>query len=263
MSEYSYIHLPLYPFFEALRKKGSQLGMDEYFSFIEALSKGFGLRGTEDLYRICKLLWFNPGDSAIQFRELFLQYWEEEQKSLLPSISESIEEVKEEIVNKIDNISSEAETEKRKEANKSQLRAEYDIDAEDEKDLEGFPPIYEPLASVESSSEESQTISRKLHISIDPHLLNRGKSAISQQEIEEVLAQYRFMEQSFSNKTDLRKVALSWRHLWKPTGVKKGTSVNIQATIGELAKNGGRLREVIYHQEEEYKAELMILVDDS
>ncbi|MEM6806062.1 MAG: hypothetical protein AAF696_31985, partial [Bacteroidota bacterium] len=28
-------------------------------------------------------------------------------------------------------------------------------------------------------------------------------------------------------------------------------------------KNGGRLRDVVYHQEEEYEAELMILLDDS
>lgn len=263
MSEYSHIKLPLYSFFEALRKKGSQLGMDEYFSFVEALSKGFGLKGGEDVYRTCKLLWFNPGDSAIQFRELFMQYWEEEQEGLLAYIEEDKEEEEEEIIEEVSNMGLETELEDKRESSKAQLRADYDVDAEDEKDLEGFPPIFEPLQSQESVSSESLPTPRKLQISLDSSLVDAAKSSISPQEIEEVLAQYRFLEQPFSSKTDLRKVALSWRHLWKASGVKNSSTVNIQATILALARNGGRLRDIVYHQEAEYEAELMILLDDS
>ena len=272
MAKQDFIHLPMYNFFEALRHKGVQLGMDEYFCLLEALSKGFGLQDPEALYKTCKLLWFNPGDSAIQFRELFLQYWEEEHryyKNLMAAEKEEEASEKADEIKSGDVISGEIEQEA--EIQRQQSRRVFDIDASDEKDLEGFPSIEEelPFSSNQMAQQSNAApsfdlnLGRKFRIPIDRSMIEGMLRSGNEQEVEEVLAQYRFMSQPFSSKSDPRKISLSWRHLWEHKGERATTRVDIPATIDKLARDGGRVREVVYQTEEIYEAKIMILIDDS
>ncbi len=61
MKELPSIHLPLYSFFDRLRKDSQLLGMQDYFLWIEAMEGGFGLESVSSLKRLCKAIWYKPG----------------------------------------------------------------------------------------------------------------------------------------------------------------------------------------------------------
>lgn len=69
--------LPLYAFFEQLRKNGFPLGTRDYTRLIDALQSGFGYEPTKgvflkkNLLHLCKLLWLKPQQSVHQFETLF------------------------------------------------------------------------------------------------------------------------------------------------------------------------------------------------
>ena len=74
------IELPLFLFFKQLeaydrQKKHRALGMDSYFQFLEVIGQGYGLQSKEELYWICKMLWFKPYHEPKQFRQLFDNYF--------------------------------------------------------------------------------------------------------------------------------------------------------------------------------------------
>lgn len=60
MKEHLSIVLPLYSFFNLIRKDSLLLGMEDYFLWIEALEGGFGLKDLSSLKYLCKILWYKP-----------------------------------------------------------------------------------------------------------------------------------------------------------------------------------------------------------
>ncbi len=81
--------LPLLNFFQALRKAGFALGVDDYALLWRALDGGFGIESSTALYRLCRTMWFKHGQSQTLFDELFAAAWRELQqaagKSAAPS----------------------------------------------------------------------------------------------------------------------------------------------------------------------------------
>ncbi len=69
--------LPLFGFFKALRKSGFVLGIDDYALLWESWNGGFGLENSQELYRLCRSLWFKPGQSIGSFEALFKTCWKE------------------------------------------------------------------------------------------------------------------------------------------------------------------------------------------
>lgn len=74
------LELPLLNFFTALGEydrlslgRQSQT-LDEYLLALELLDQGYGLVSKEDLYSLCKLLWFKPYHTEKAFRQLFETY---------------------------------------------------------------------------------------------------------------------------------------------------------------------------------------------
>ncbi|MEL6637520.1 MAG: hypothetical protein AAFW73_10210 [Bacteroidota bacterium] len=69
--------LPLYQLFEQLctyerrQLKHHTLSPQNYLELVEVLVRGYALVSPEDLYRLCKLLWFKPHFSESKFRALF------------------------------------------------------------------------------------------------------------------------------------------------------------------------------------------------
>lgn len=91
------IRLPLYDFFDALRKNGFSLGIAEYYVLLKALSLGYGIdRRTGQLdkditLKLCKTLWLKPNQSKFIFKQLFEQHLVplEKQTSNLNTLNES------------------------------------------------------------------------------------------------------------------------------------------------------------------------------
>lgn len=77
------VEIPLLRFFLDLRAYDKQslgrlgLGIDEYLLALETLDHGYGLEGADELFSICKALWFKPYHTEKAFRELFDKYLDE------------------------------------------------------------------------------------------------------------------------------------------------------------------------------------------
>jgi uncharacterized protein with von Willebrand factor type A (vWA) domain len=63
--------LPLRAFFQALRRYGFPLGVDDYLLLVEALNGGFGLKDETDLLNVCRAIWFKPNQSRDVFEHQF------------------------------------------------------------------------------------------------------------------------------------------------------------------------------------------------
>jgi uncharacterized protein with von Willebrand factor type A (vWA) domain len=73
--------LPLFSYFQQLQQSGYALGMGEYKLLVEALGhKETSPETAEDLLRLCRHLWYKPGQNIKVFEDLFWQFFEEEQK---------------------------------------------------------------------------------------------------------------------------------------------------------------------------------------
>jgi uncharacterized protein with von Willebrand factor type A (vWA) domain len=70
--------------FQSVRKAGMVLTLDEYDLLRQALAKGYGLGGWEDLKRICQLLWVKPSFNrdAKAFQQGFNQFRQRHQVEL-------------------------------------------------------------------------------------------------------------------------------------------------------------------------------------
>jgi uncharacterized protein len=68
---YNTTTLPLYTFFESLRKHHFELGIDDYTLLLNAIQGGFGLESKESLLRICKTLWLKSREHEELFEILF------------------------------------------------------------------------------------------------------------------------------------------------------------------------------------------------
>ena len=73
------IDLPLYAFFDILRKNGFALGISEYNTLLDALELGFGrnpekgVLDKNEILKVCKTLWLNPNQSKHLFEQLFYE----------------------------------------------------------------------------------------------------------------------------------------------------------------------------------------------
>lgn len=99
MNKLPSIQLPLYGFFEALRKNGFSLGLQEYYDLLQALhyTQGIDLDhqqiDREALLAVCKILWFKPQQSLQVFENLYRETFEDfiwsEEISETPSAPET------------------------------------------------------------------------------------------------------------------------------------------------------------------------------
>ncbi|MGB0525037.1 MAG: hypothetical protein ACPGJS_18840 [Flammeovirgaceae bacterium] len=75
-------HLPLYVFFNALRKNNFQLGIEEYYTLLEAMHLGWGIDQEQGEYHkkrlltLCQTLWLKPNQSKSVFNRLFEENYE-------------------------------------------------------------------------------------------------------------------------------------------------------------------------------------------
>jgi hypothetical protein len=68
-------YLFLYMLFDTTRKDiNPALGMDSYIALLDALEKGYGVVGKEELYFVCESLWIQNRKDQTVFRQTFEQY---------------------------------------------------------------------------------------------------------------------------------------------------------------------------------------------
>lgn len=53
-------HLPLYLFFEQLQKNRFALDIISYQQVLKAMQGGFGLQSQDELFQLCKMVWYKP-----------------------------------------------------------------------------------------------------------------------------------------------------------------------------------------------------------
>ncbi|MGD1890825.1 MAG: hypothetical protein ACFB15_09550 [Cyclobacteriaceae bacterium] len=79
----SHIELPLYNFFDSLRKNGFSLGIAEYYLFLDSIHLGFGIDGEKrklnkiKVLQLCKTLWLKPNQNRYLFESLFESNYKE------------------------------------------------------------------------------------------------------------------------------------------------------------------------------------------
>lgn len=83
--------LPLYDFFQQLRSRGFELGMDSYRLLLQALGEAHWWNnpredGKAKLFRLCKTLWYKPNQSLEVFERLFEQWYTSHRKAWLAEL---------------------------------------------------------------------------------------------------------------------------------------------------------------------------------
>lgn len=79
-------NLPLFHFFEQLKKMDTRLGhktlgFDVYIEVLEIIGNGYGLQSKRDLLKICQLMWLKPYHDQDEFERLFNSIFKIEQKT--------------------------------------------------------------------------------------------------------------------------------------------------------------------------------------
>ncbi|MEN0046171.1 MAG: hypothetical protein AAF806_03820 [Bacteroidota bacterium] len=83
MTKAQAIELPLYDFFDALRKNGFFMGIAEYYGLLDALHLGYGIDTSNgawnrtELLEVCRLLWLKPNQSKYLFESTFNEFFQE------------------------------------------------------------------------------------------------------------------------------------------------------------------------------------------
>jgi len=62
---------PLFDLFLQLRRKGCNLGIDDYALFLRALSAGYGIKTKQELFNLCELLWLKTETDRQLLKLLF------------------------------------------------------------------------------------------------------------------------------------------------------------------------------------------------
>lgn len=253
--ETSRTYLPLYGFFQAWRTQGAQIGVQEYMAFLDALQAGFGfsMREEANLFTLCKLLWFNPGDSFFQFKRLFTQFYQSERQALL---SMDVKETRENFSEGQIEPKPEDSTPNPEKRENEQSEADWD-----EKDAERLPP---------SDRESSMTGSSSMSTSPQGQYVKLGEGkdpdyqpgfTESQETTDAVRQQFRFTPQPFPVATNPRIVRLLLRQLFAPAGKTRSMKVDIPQTVDQMARDGGKLLKIKYQTSDILKADLLILLD--
>ncbi|GEM_PF-654597 len=247
-------HLPLYGFFEQLRSRGFDLGLESYNLLLAVLADEDWMADIteplkEKLFRLCITLWYKPNQSFEVFEGLFQQYWEVGMKQLLkeektserttaedspqqpakPSVAKSEEEEEPTEALKAEEAESEADDLPRI---KTPAKADKFIYLQPTTDEEGELNLSSLSTKAQPTSTQSTLATHP------PHFLFTGAY------------------QPISG----RDLQLSWRYLRTENTEVAGEKLDIPATISTFFSRG--LFEPIYQKKKNYHARLMVLIDD-
>ncbi|MFK7921846.1 MAG: hypothetical protein AB8H47_07805 [Bacteroidia bacterium] len=233
--------LPLYRFFQALRKANFALGVSDYGLLLDALNGGFGLRDEADLLRLCRTLWFKPGQSWEVFQEQFYQALDEARKSLEDSRIDAPKA-----------IIQDDSGPKPEEVSSPTLDTVGDIDDQGQ---------FDSRESQDIDTSESQTEAGEfVHLSIASSAELAGDSLQGIEEVQSQVLQQSFLFQGRYQAISPRQLTQSWRYLPDRTLPRPSESIDINKTVDQIAKSG-RLEHLVYETQQVGIARLLILLD--
>ncbi len=232
--------LPLYRFFQALRKANFALGVSDYGLLLEALNGGFGLKSETDLLRLCRTLWFKPGQSWELFQEQFYQALADAKQTPLPEPSPSTPEENDPAF---------------------QTKQQEDNPIE-----EGEDPL-DDQSSFESETENSATEEEDtptegnfVHLSIASSAELAGENLQTKEQLQSQLQAQSFIFQGRYQAISNRQLTQSWRYLPDRTEDRPSDEIDIKATVENIAKSG-RLEKIAFHKQKVGLARLLLLID--
>ncbi|MEM6347671.1 MAG: hypothetical protein AAF927_27535 [Bacteroidota bacterium] len=232
--------LPLYRFFQALRKANFALGVSDYSLLLEALNGGFGLQSEADLLRLCRTLWFKPGQSWELFQEQFYQALVEAKQLSLPE----------------DDPATLEPIDQTKQAAKL---ADDAIEAVEEA-LDDQSTFESETANTATEEESALEAGKFVHLSIASSAELAGENLQSKEQIHTQLQAQSFIFQGRYQPISKRQLTQSWRYLPDRSEDRPTKEIDINATVENIAKTG-RLENLAYQTQKEGIARLLLLID--
>lgn len=235
--------LPLYSFFQALRKHGFAMGVDDYGNLLEALNGGFGLKSDQDLLQLCRLLWFKPNQSWELFQDQFWRAFRNEKS--FNAGSESTRSL----------------TGEPKDSTSDEI-TDFDEPTFSRSDPQESSSGFESSPTTGSAEEAAQSGAENqyLYLSIASSAELSGGSLPPMQQIEQHISQYEFVFQGRYQAINSRQLQNSWRYLPERTQKRPLDEINIPATVERIARTGS-LEKVVFKQESLGLARLLVLLD--
>lgn len=232
--------LPLYRFFQALRKANFALGVSDYGLLLEALNGGFGLRDEEDLLRLCRTLWFKPGQSWELFQEQFYQTLAEAKKNPTKVISPSEES----------------------DTNQSPLAAKSlgEQQGNNEEILDDNSDFHQTQTPEKEEKSIIEEVGNFVHLSIASSAELEGAKLQSKEQLHAQLHSQSFLFRGSYQAISQRQLSQSWRYLPDRTEAYPSEQIDINATVENIAKSG-RLEQLVYQNQKVGIARLLILID--
>lgn len=233
--------LPLFRFFQALRKANFALGVSDYALMLEALNGGFGLRDEADLLRLCRTLWFKPGQSWEVFQEQFYQALNEAKRGVEADHLDARKAITEENID-----------EKPEETTTPIQDKGEEIDDQDQ---------FKSQKESNEDGSESQTESGEfVHLSIASSAELAGDNLQDFEEVNSQILQQSFLFQGRYQAISSRQLTQSWRYLPDRSLARPSEQIDINKTVEQIAKSG-RLENLVYHTQQVGIARLLILLD--
>ncbi|MEL6842092.1 MAG: hypothetical protein AAFP02_02670, partial [Bacteroidota bacterium] len=231
--------LPLYAFFSALRRYNFALGVSDYALLLEALNGGYGLQSEQDLLRLCRTLWFKPGQSWDVFQD---QFWR------------AIRDAKGALQIEASNTDATALETNSDTKIEQQATPDEDLLQDDRSELE--PPKPQPQ-TIENTVE---TEGRFVHLSIASSAELAGETLQSTEQLHQRLEAEDFLFQGRFQAISSRQLTQTWRYLPTRPQYRQSSEVDIHGTVEQIARTG-MIQDVVFQQQAEEMARLLILID--
>lgn len=260
------MELPLLDFFVALAKYDrTSLGreaqtLDEYLPALEMLDSGYGLLSKEDLYNLCKSLWFKPYHTDKAFREIFETYFNAIIQEILKKEAAKRKALEEALTDKKDQDKPGEEDQKDKEQNKEDQSKNDPAKNEDsEKDQKTEEDIKDT-----PKEEEKPTQQQRMHRVLFQYQPSEGetsdKESLDYQDIKQHVYKKNYVLRGryFSLKSRLMQQSFQLIRDVVQEGYKD--QIDWEATIDKIA-NDGFFGEIVMKPSEKIRSGLTILVD--
>ncbi len=221
--------LPLYNTFNSLKKNGFDLGIEEYYIFLDALLNGFRFDATkshfekENLRFLARTVWLKPTQSKHQFEKIFNDTFEEIGSS----------------------------SEKKQEENKNLPKNEHSKETPEKKD-----------ESIEKSDiDKNKTSNQKEHLIkfILGNTNEKSEKSNINTEIKQPKRNFLFTENYFD--ISQRQIKQSFRSLPIFQSSSASNEINIEATLHHWAKKGFFEKPIFYRKKSLYN-NVVLLTDN-
>ena len=249
--------LPLIDFYQELRGRGFELGVEEYQLLLDALGGGQWYPREDgdqavwkdSLFRLCCTLWFKPNQSLKVFSELFEESWERLRKERMKLRLRKATPTAEPISPRSEERSEKREEreEKREEKEKKEEKKEERSEKKEEKEEAEGEKAKQEMEQIFVSYQSTKT---RQGIPDEAHLVEQDR-----------LAERNFLFTGAFLPLSKREMKLAWRYLRTQQELIVSDELDVPGMVDRFAQTGHI--EPIFHRHYQYHSRLMVLIDRS